>query len=203
MDDLGARLRHAREKQGASLTEIAARTKIAVASLEALERNEFGRLPGGIFGRSFVRAYASEIGLDPETVVEEFQKRLDEFERAAAARGAARPEVTADDREFLARQRRAVRILRIVVTLLAPGSLTFLAWQLRGLWQRRHPPAPAVESAPAASDPPAPAMAISPTPAPLPAAPDPPALPPVATAPLTVEFEVVEDSWIYAAVDGR
>jgi cytoskeleton protein RodZ len=70
--DFGAKLRDARERKGVSLREIANRTKISVAVLEALERNEIARLPGGIFSRAFVRAYASEVGLDPETTIQDF-----------------------------------------------------------------------------------------------------------------------------------
>ena len=63
--DFGARLREARERKGVSLRHIAESTRISVGILEALERNEISRLPGGIFSRAFVRAYALEVGLDP------------------------------------------------------------------------------------------------------------------------------------------
>ena len=56
--DVGAMLREARERRGLSLRQIANSTKIAMMTLEALERNDIARLPGGIFSRSFVRAYA-------------------------------------------------------------------------------------------------------------------------------------------------
>lgn len=70
--DFGARLREARERRGLSLRAIADRTKISARSLEALERNDIGKLPGGIFSRAFVRAYAAQIGLDPEETIAEF-----------------------------------------------------------------------------------------------------------------------------------
>src|SRR5436190_12318049 len=70
--EYGSRLRAARERRGVSLRQIAARTKISVGLLEALERNDISRLPGGIFSRAFVRAYAIEIGLDPEEAIDEF-----------------------------------------------------------------------------------------------------------------------------------
>ena len=54
--DFGTRLKHAREERGVSLRQIADSTKISVGFLEALERNDIGRLPGGIFSRSFVRS---------------------------------------------------------------------------------------------------------------------------------------------------
>ena len=70
--DVGSRLRAAREANEISLREIASTTKISVSALEALERNDFAELPGGIFTRAFVRAYASEVGLDPEQTTREF-----------------------------------------------------------------------------------------------------------------------------------
>jgi cytoskeletal protein RodZ len=70
--DFGARIRHAREQRGMSLRQIADATKISVRALEALERNDFSRLPGGIFSRAFVRSYAVEIGADPDLAVRDF-----------------------------------------------------------------------------------------------------------------------------------
>src|SRR5881409_70980 len=68
----GGALREARERRGVSLRQIANQTKISMAALEALERNDISRLPGGIFSRAFVRSFALEVGLDPETAIQEF-----------------------------------------------------------------------------------------------------------------------------------
>ena len=68
----GGKLREARERRGISLRQIANATKISVGALEALERNDISRLPGGIFSRAFVRSYASEVGLDPDATIQEF-----------------------------------------------------------------------------------------------------------------------------------
>ncbi|HWW88020.1 MAG TPA: helix-turn-helix transcriptional regulator [Vicinamibacterales bacterium] len=73
---IGATLRAARERRGVSLREIADATKISISVLEALERNDVSRLPGGIFGRAFVRSYATEVGLDPETTIQEFMAQF-------------------------------------------------------------------------------------------------------------------------------
>ena len=78
MTDFGGRLRQAREERGISLRQIAANTKVSVGALEALERNNVSKLPGGIFSRAFVRSYAAEVGLDPEATVREFlEKQFD------------------------------------------------------------------------------------------------------------------------------
>jgi cytoskeleton protein RodZ len=74
--DFGATLRDARERRKLSLRAIADATRISVRALEALERNDVAHLPGGIFSRAFVRAYAVEVGLDPEQTVADFITRF-------------------------------------------------------------------------------------------------------------------------------
>jgi cytoskeletal protein RodZ len=80
--DVGAALREARERRGISLEELARTTKISVATLRALERNQVDHLPGGIFLRGFLREYARQVELDPEDTVRRY---LAQFERPPAA----------------------------------------------------------------------------------------------------------------------
>ena len=89
LTEFGAYLRRAREARGVTLRRIADVTKISVRSLEAVERNDFSRLPGGIFTRAFVRAYATEAGLDPDETVRQF---LAQCPQDAAFVPAATPE---------------------------------------------------------------------------------------------------------------
>jgi len=65
-------MKRTREERGVTLRQIADATKISVSALEALERNDIARLPGGIFSRAFVRSYATQVGLDPEQTVRDF-----------------------------------------------------------------------------------------------------------------------------------
>ncbi|HEY2908007.1 MAG TPA: helix-turn-helix domain-containing protein [Vicinamibacterales bacterium] len=71
-DSFGARLRRERERQRISLKSIAESTNIRAAFFEQLERDDASKWPSGIFRRSFIRAYASAIGLDPEATVRDF-----------------------------------------------------------------------------------------------------------------------------------
>src|SRR5882724_6762647 len=70
--DFGKTLREARERKGVTLRQIASATKLSVAQLEALERNDVAKLPGGIFSRGIVRSYATQVGLDPEKTIQDF-----------------------------------------------------------------------------------------------------------------------------------
>ena len=74
-ESFGARLRYERERRQIALRSIAEQTKIGVPLLEGLERDDASRWPSGIFRRSFIRAYADAIGIDPEPVVREFMER--------------------------------------------------------------------------------------------------------------------------------
>ena len=71
-DTFGARLRRAREQRQISLADIAGRTKIKASLFEQLERDDASHWPGGIFRRSFMRAYAQAVGLDADETVREF-----------------------------------------------------------------------------------------------------------------------------------
>jgi cytoskeleton protein RodZ len=69
---VGERLREARERQKVSLHAIAEKTNISVRFLDAIEKNQFDKLPGGIFTRGFIRSYAAQVGLDPDGTVAQF-----------------------------------------------------------------------------------------------------------------------------------
>src|SRR5918996_79731 len=67
---VGAELKAARKKAGITVEVISKRTKIQVTKLVALEKNEFKKLPTGLYLFSTVRAYAREVHIDPEPIVE-------------------------------------------------------------------------------------------------------------------------------------
>jgi cytoskeleton protein RodZ len=68
----GAQLRQQREKQGVTLEEISLSTKIGTRMLRALEEEHFDQLPGGIFNKGFIRAYARCLGIDEDQAVADY-----------------------------------------------------------------------------------------------------------------------------------
>lgn len=72
MGSFGERLQREREMRSITLEEIADSTKISCRFLRALETEEFSKLPGGIFNKGFVRAYAKYLGIDEEQAVTDF-----------------------------------------------------------------------------------------------------------------------------------
>ena len=93
---LGARLRQQREERQISLTTISTTTKIKVSLLHALEHDDVSVWPKGLFGRAYLRDYATAIGLDPAALVSEFLSLHPEFAYVAPqveeAEAAARAE---------------------------------------------------------------------------------------------------------------
>jgi cytoskeletal protein RodZ len=60
------------------LREICDQTRISVHYLEAIEANDYKRLPGGVFNRSFIKAYAKCVGYDEREAIEGYTRYLRE-----------------------------------------------------------------------------------------------------------------------------
>lgn len=199
MSDFGLHLKQARERRGISLRQIAASTKISTGALEALERGDFSRLPGGIFSRAFVRAYADEVGLDPEETVRQYTELAD----AAAASSeleSSSAEITDDDRAFLERQRKAGKWLQAIAVLFLiaiGGGIGY--WRISVAASK----APAVQVVTESSVPPVSAPAV-PAPAPSATTPDAPAesAVPVPTT-VSIQLRATASCWVQVTADGK
>ena len=75
---IGEQLRLAREGRGIPLREISDQTRISIRYLEAIESNDYRRLPGGVFNRSFIKAYARCVGYDEREAIEGYTRYLRE-----------------------------------------------------------------------------------------------------------------------------
>jgi len=82
----GERLKRERELREVALDEIASATRIAPRFLEALENEQWDQLPGGVFGRGFVRAIARYLGLSEEDLLSEYDLARAEGAESVAAR---------------------------------------------------------------------------------------------------------------------
>ena len=71
-----------RRNRGISLEQIAASTKISMRSLEAIERGEFRKLPGGIYNTSYIRQYARAIDYDESAILAVYHREMSAGEPA-------------------------------------------------------------------------------------------------------------------------
>ena len=195
--DFGGKLREARERRGISLRQIANATKISVGVLEALERNDISRLPGGIFGRAFVRSYAVEVGLDPEQTIQDF---IAQFPHDSVTVGHPTTTQIEDNEAVESDRRTASTFLRLILfSVPIAGIVVYLTASGR-LMPRSRPtePGAARPEATSASETPVPADP-TPTPSPSPAA----TRTPQASDRLTVALTATRPCWLSATADGQ
>lgn len=117
-------MKRLREQRGISLREIADTTKLSVRTLEALERNDLSHLPGGIYSRGLVRAYAEQLGLNPDATVQEFLARFPEVSTSDGSPHLRSEEVNTDPPSMVAR--RVVIVLAILVPIALIVGLSIL-----------------------------------------------------------------------------
>lgn len=89
MSGIGEQLRTAREAKGLSISDIEKATKIQGRYLEAIENNEFDKLPGDFYVRAFIRQYAQVVGLDGKELLSQYsgdiEEELEEHEKEVEA----------------------------------------------------------------------------------------------------------------------
>jgi cytoskeleton protein RodZ len=190
----GTKLREARERKGVSLRHIANATKISLSALEALERNDISRLPGGIFSRAFVRSYAIEVGLDPDSMIQEFIAQFP-HDSVTAGHPTSHP---VEDNEALESDRRMASTFLRLLAVSVPIVGVVLYFGISG-WYHAATAVPAA-APPIEAEPKAVATDIV-TPA-LDAPPAATTLTPAVSAGLVVEIEASGPCWVNAIVDG-
>jgi cytoskeletal protein RodZ len=203
----GERLKREREKKGITIEEIAQTTKISGRNLRALEDEQFAKLPGGIFNRGFVRAYARHVGIDEEQAVRDYLE--------AAGESAPEPTELAPQVMAAAAEARESRLhdlpwgwVTLVMVLLA---VLLAGWGMYS--SRRAAPRPATTSAPESNNASAPETTA---PQPAPAAPATSTAPPAPSATTSITeahsvatsggFDIAlrarADVWVSVSADG-
>jgi cytoskeleton protein RodZ len=136
-ESIGEKLRLARETRGAALRDISDQTRISMRYLEAIEADDYGRLPGGIFNRSFIRAYAKFIGYDEDQAMEEYARTLRD-------RGVPDEESTPKSHKSLVYTddggHNRSRFMSLLLALVILAALSLCVWAGLHFYQRRVAP---------------------------------------------------------------
>jgi len=185
-EPVGTTLRMAREAAGLGLEETARRLKFAPRQLDALERGEWARLPGGAAVRGMVRQYARLLELDADALV------------ARAGEGAPLPEQLAQRFQqpipFSDGSRRS-NLAYVALSLVLLAIVAAVAYQ----WRQERADRSQLSFVSAAQQPAEPARAALATAAPEPVSP-PPAAASVESAPSGPQGRIVlrfkEESWV-------
>jgi cytoskeleton protein RodZ len=212
VESFGARLKREREQRKITLDDISIATKIGTRFLAALEEEHFDQLPGGIFNKGFVRAYAQHLGIDENQAIADF----------VAASAPSLPEIPPEETPVLAAM--AVRVPEskkksrsndgIPWGMVAAGLLivafAFALWGFHSR-EKRAPRVGAPKPVQTEQTPPATPETASRTPQPPSAGPSAgateaatlPAAPAADARAFTVLIKAREDSWISVTADGN
>ena len=191
--DIGAQLRTAREAKGLSIGTVSQRTRVPARALSAIERNDRTALPPPAFSRGFVRNYAEEVDLDPDSLVREYFAQFPEQAVAPPAISIrALPDASWQEPSRWGGMAAAVAILlAVVAAAVVLGRRSEPSTELTPVGTTGN------AAAPAAPVPAAPAIDHSAT---TPAAAAPNASP---SGPLTVVLSMSRPCWVAATVDGQ
>lgn len=223
MTSIGETLRRERLRRGWNLDQVAAETKISLHLLEAIEADQFDRLPGGVFARNFVRQYARLLRIDEEEILAAFRHQFEEHAEAVPPEPAPHPSGVpplAALRDRLGPGTSLSAFVGLVLVILACAGVY-------SLWQRARRPAPSPEPVAAVVSKPRPPVAAQPAEVPKPefrpaevsengairvpeTSPSKPAatVPAVAAAPgessaVRVAFTATEPVWVSIKSDGE
>ena len=214
----GERLRREREMRGITLDEIAEATKIGVRSLRALEQEQFEKLPGGIFNKGFVRAYARFLGIDEEQAVADYLSASEDKEESSTPEkkpgklvSVEKTETRPETAESAGPPWRVAAVIVLVAVLAAGGWYAYNRWrtQHEGAAALASEPPPVSIATPQSTPAPDTAAIATPTTPPTasPASPDLTSAAPPAADNKATEFVVVvhavQDSWMKISADGK
>lgn len=203
MATFGENLRRERELRGITLPELANATKISLRHLDALESDQFDRLPGGVFNRGFVRAAATYMNLDVHHWVGEYVRAAHEEPEIQARYAPPEPKPAGSPRRGM---------LSFALLVVAFGVGAYLIHEVR---QRRAAEAspPVVPQAHSVSQPASPPAAANPAantnaPAASPQAlattlTSATAVPNTSPDELRLQVDVLAEAWVSVAVDGQ
>jgi cytoskeleton protein RodZ len=209
----GVRLKQEREQRGITLEEISATTKIGTRMLVALEQDHFDQLPGGIFNKGFIRAYARCLGLDEDQTIADYLIASGNLP-SEKEKDKRSDSVNESSFELQAEADRGQSNLPwgTFAILLLLVALGFAAWGFYSREASKNPrktgAAPAtmnvsptgsasahLVAAPPASAPPVSAATVIKT--------SPTSLPPPVPKPLSLRITLRSDSWLSVTSDGR
>jgi len=193
MTSIGETLRRERLQQGLDLQQLSKTTKIGTRMLQAMEQNDFSKLPGGVFTRSFIRQYAVALGLQATALDEQLAHLQSTAEEPA--KSDTRKDVITEGSHYSLSDYNSARnssslwmSLVWVVLAIAVGGAVYYAMN--------RPPATASAPARPASPPPSaaptplPTAAVVPEPAP-------------SGSPVQVVLTAKETAWVSITVDGK
>jgi cytoskeleton protein RodZ len=126
---LGEKLRQAREERGISISEVAEQTRISPMYLESIENDNYKPLPGGIFNKGFVKAYAKYVGIDEQEALQDYARLVSQHEEVVEDNQPRyRPEVLTDEARSASTMVPTIVFAGIILALMTGGILFVVSY---------------------------------------------------------------------------
>lgn len=138
MKTVGIILKEAREKKGYSLLQVEKDTKIRLKFLDAIEQDDYSKLPSVAYAKGFVKNYSEYLGLNSNTVIAFFRRQTKEVSRSSIL-----PKVTEEHLRRSAIRLTPPRFLAFLLIGFVALFLSYLGIQYRKISQ---PPLLTIES---------------------------------------------------------
>ncbi|MDC0663302.1 RodZ domain-containing protein [Marinobacter sp. SS21] len=120
---IGSQLKAAREGRGLQVADIARGQHLRPAVIQAIESGNFGEIGSELFLKGYVRTYASQVGLDAQSLIAQLDTELEPLRREREQERQSHPLVTIEERKH--RKRRLVRGLLFLVFAMVVGFLSY------------------------------------------------------------------------------
>jgi cytoskeletal protein RodZ len=138
-ESLGEKLRLAREARGITISEVSAQTRIATRYLEAIEENNYKPLPGGVFNKGFIKAYAKYVGVDETEALNDYARIVATSAPVDDDPHYKRNSVMIDDRRSSSWT--SIFFAVIILALLCGGIYALVQWYRSAPAEVKTPPA--------------------------------------------------------------
>lgn len=122
-ESVGQQLRRARERKGLSVAEVAESQHLRPSVIQAIENSDHRQFDGELFLKGYVRAYARQVGLDPDRLIADLDRELEPLRREREKQQESNPLVDIERRRR--RKRRIAKALFLAMLVLVGGLLAF------------------------------------------------------------------------------
>ncbi len=122
---VGQQLRKSREAAGLSVVQVADSQHLRASVIQAIESGDYQQIDSELFLKGYVRAYADQVGLDPDRLMRLLDEELEPIRRRRDEAIEANPLYDIEQRK-----RQKKRIARGVVATLLILALVFLGWRI-------------------------------------------------------------------------
>jgi len=118
----GKQLKRARERMGLALSAVADEQHLRPSVIQSIENGDYGKIDSELFLKGYVRAYARQVGLDADTLIQDLDLELEPLRQKRVQEQQSHPLVSIEKKKFRKR-----KLAKVLVILLLLAGLVWLA----------------------------------------------------------------------------